>query len=46
MILTDTDMLLMIKRVSEEQYVTLLIDIQQLIINIRKNMIKKRIAIS
>ena len=34
MILTDIDMLLMIKRVSEEQYVTLLIDIQQLIINI------------
>ena len=34
MILTDIDMLLRIKRVSEEQYVTLLIDIQQLIINI------------
>ena len=42
MILTDIDMLLMIKRVSKKQYVTLLIDIQQLIINIWKNMIKKK----
>ena len=45
-LLTDIDMLLMVKKVLEEEYVMLLIDMQKLITNRWKIMIKVRITIS